>query len=102
MFRTNRGERIRTSDFLLPKQARCQAAPRPATTTSRSPVTFHGIRWSSFWQLEPLDPPLTPQIGHPDVFPNPELYEDLRPKLVVAGHEMGLLEGRCQGFVKFG
>jgi hypothetical protein len=28
----DRGEWIRTIDFLLPKQARCQAAPRPAGT----------------------------------------------------------------------
>ena len=29
--KNGRGERIRTSDFLLPKQARYRAAPRPAT-----------------------------------------------------------------------
>ena len=34
--RSGRGERIRTSDFLLPKQTRYRAAPRPVRTAAKA------------------------------------------------------------------
>ena len=42
-----RGERIRTSDILLPKQARYQAALRPANKTKMLNIT-HGYKNQEF------------------------------------------------------
>jgi hypothetical protein len=43
LFVCGRGERIRTSDILLPKQARYQAALRPANQTKMLNIT-HGCK----------------------------------------------------------
>ena len=39
-----RGERIRTSDILLPKQARYRAAPRPENLGICIPIAFQILR----------------------------------------------------------
>ena len=51
-----RGERIRTSDPLLPKQVRYQAALRPDNFVSgRYEVSVHGIRQSGGLACSSLD-----------------------------------------------
>ena len=44
---SSRGGRIRTADLLLPKQARCQAAPRPATVQIMAGAARRGRREDS-------------------------------------------------------
>ena len=51
MFRRGRGREIRTPDFLLPKQARCQTAPYPAIRLSVAPLSAR-IILAAIWAVK--------------------------------------------------
>src|SRR4030042_5827658 len=83
-----RGERIRTSDSLLPKQVRYRTAPRPANLTfDRVPRRYWLVfesqspRARSFFLIEPLSPPLdrAPRRHRPTypITPRPDTQEPL-------------------------